>query len=245
MFKRLLPAAGVLGLMSIALAGSAAAGGGGGYGGPGRFTFDDTSAYANLTNSTGAYSSVYVDRGYQSFKQKRTPGAPVVEVYGTVLTVNVSMPDGTFSYGCWMIPASALTVASNLSSATLSVNATPDMQCPGLYVGGATGGKPGLQSSIGFGGGGGGGGPAILAAINANVAWSGTSAVWSQTNNGISHCQNYNATYQASSDYDFASATSSSGDLAGQSDPFAQLSTSTQTSNSNTTPSAACNPFGF
>lgn len=245
MFKRLLPVAGVLGAMSIALAGSAAAGGGGGYGGPGKFTFTDTNAYASLSDSTGAYSSVFVDRGYQSFKQKRTPGAPVVEVYGTVLNVNESMPDGSFSFGCWLIPASAFTVASNLSSATLSVNATSDMQCPGFYVGGATGGKPGLQSSIGFGGGGGGGGPAILTAINANVSWSGTGAVWSQTNNGSSHCQNYNETNQASIDYDFATATSSSGDLAGQSDPFAQLSASTQTANSNTIPSAACNPFGF
>ena len=52
MFKRLAPVAGILGLLSIALAGSAAAGSGGGYGGPGQFKFDDLTANANFYDAT-------------------------------------------------------------------------------------------------------------------------------------------------------------------------------------------------
>ena len=49
MFKRLIPVAGILGFLTIALAGSAAAGSGGGYGSPGPFKFTDWSANASLT----------------------------------------------------------------------------------------------------------------------------------------------------------------------------------------------------
>src|SRR2546421_1290096 len=48
MIKRFLPIAGVCGLLSVALAGTAAAGGGGGYGGPGPFQFSDTPAHATF-----------------------------------------------------------------------------------------------------------------------------------------------------------------------------------------------------
>lgn len=242
MLKRVVPVAGVLGLLSIMLASSAAAGGGGGYGGPGRFTFTDTSANANLNDPAGNSTFVYVDRGYQSFKQKRTPGAPVVEIYGTVLNINQYNVDGTSAYGCWMIPDSAFAVASDLSSASLNANPGNETQCPGLYVGGAIGGKPGLQSSIGLGG---GQPPTLIPYITANVGWAGTGAVWRNTSASTSHCQSYASNSQGTFDYEFAPASSSSGDLSGRSDPFAQVSTSRYASNSNSIPSGACNPFGF
>jgi len=64
MIKRFLPIAGVCGLLSVALAGTAAAGGGGGYGGPGHFQFSDTTAYATFGDpSSGDYlTGIYVDR---------------------------------------------------------------------------------------------------------------------------------------------------------------------------------------
>jgi hypothetical protein len=78
MFKRLIPVAGILGLLTIALAGSAAAGGGGGYGSPGLSKFTDWSASASLTDPAtgGFYGGLYVDRGMQSFKLKHTPRRP-------------------------------------------------------------------------------------------------------------------------------------------------------------------------
>jgi len=238
MFKRLLPVAGILGLLSIALAGSAAAGGGGGFGGPGLFQFTDWSAYANLSDpTTGNFSSsVFVDRGMQSFKLKHTPGAPVVEQPGTVL--NVYEQSG---YGCWIIPDSAFVVASDLSGATLNVHATPDMQCPGLFVGSATGGKPGLQSALGFGG---GGPPSLITDITVNLTWTGSGALWTNGNSGTSKCLGYVATFHGSFDYEFSTAT---GTIAGATatDPLAQVAHSTETSNANITVPAACNPFGF
>ena len=119
MIKRFLPIAGVCGLLSVVLAGTAAAGGGG-YGGPGHFRFSDTTAYANFGDPSAAYStSVYLDRGQLSFKAKRAPGAPVIQKFGTVL--NVSEYSGTTSeYGCWIIPDSAFVVASDLSAASVA-----------------------------------------------------------------------------------------------------------------------------
>jgi hypothetical protein len=236
MFKRLLPVAGILGLLSIALAGSAAAGGGGGgFGGPGLFKFSDWSANANLSDQTGNFiGSVFVDRGMLSFKLKHTPGAPVVEQPGTVL--NVFTPSG---FGCWIIPDPAFAVASDLSGATLNVHATPDMQCPGLFVGSATGGKPGLQSVLG-----GGGPPPVITDITVNLTWTGSGALWNNANSGTSKCMDYVANFHGTFDYEFSTATGTVGGTA-INDQFAQVAHSTMTSNANTTVPAACNPFGF
>src|SRR5256885_5463575 len=182
MIKRFLPIAGLCGLLSVALAGTAAAGGGGGYGGPGHFQFSDTTAYATFGDpSSGDYlTGIYVDRGQLSFKLKRTPGAPVVEKPGTLLSVN-EYSATTSEYGCWVIPDSAFVVANDLSSASVNVHATADMVCPGFYVGSATGGKPGLQSSIGYGGGGGGEAPTPITHILGHMNREGTRAPWEKS----------------------------------------------------------------
>lgn len=239
MFKRLLPVAGILGLLSVALASSAVAGGGGGFGLPGLFKFSDWSANANFVDpATGTSSGgVFVDRGMQSFKLKHTPGAPVVEKPGTVL--NVYEQSG---YGCWIIPDSAFVVASDLSGATLNIHATADMQCPGLYVGSTTGGKPALQSALGFGGG--GPPPVLITDITVNLTWTGSGALWTNRNSGSSKCMGYVATFHGTFDYEFSSASGTFGEVA-VTDPLAQVAHSTQTSNANITIPAACNPYGF
>jgi hypothetical protein len=243
MFKRLIPIAGALGLLTVLLASSASAGGGGGYGGPGSFTFTDWSANANFVDSSGNYySSVYVDRGQQSFKLRHTPGAPVVEQYGTVLQVNEQTTNGS-EFGCWIIPPTAFVVASGLSSASLNIHATADMQCKGYYVGGATGGKPGLQTSLGYGGG--GPGPNVITDITINLAWTGTGAIWTNTGSNVSHCQTFTGTSQNSYDYEFAVAKGSVGDLTAANDPLAQVAHNQYRTTSNSVPSAACNPYGF
>jgi hypothetical protein len=243
MFKRILPVAGAVGLLSVALAGTALAGGGGGYGGPGHFQFSDTSANANFGDSSSGYStSVYVDRGQLSFKLKRTPGAPVVEKNGTILTVN-EYSATTAAYGCWVIPDSAFAVAGDLSSASVNVHATVAMQCPGYFVGSATGGKPGLQSSIGYGGG--GEPPTAITDITVNIAWTGNGALWKNSSSGTSKCESYTANFHGMFDYEYSTATGSVGDVTSSSDPFAQVSRNTQDTNANSSPTGACNPFGF
>jgi hypothetical protein len=249
MYKRVLPVAGILAGLSIALAGSAVAGGGGGgggYGGPGHSQFSDTTAFATFGDPySGSYSAlVYVDRGQLSFKTKHTPGAPVVEKFGTLLSVN-EFSGTTYEYGCWVIPDSAFTVASDLSRASVNVHATADMQCPGYFVGSATGGKPGLQSSIGYGGGGGGEPPTVITDTLVNLTWTGNGGLWSNSNSGTSHCGSYTANFHGTFDYQFASASGSVGDLTGQTDPLAQVGRNTQDINANSTPSGACNPYGF
>ncbi len=244
MFNRLLPAIGLVGVLTVAVAGSAAAGGGGGYGGPGQFRFSDTNAMANFYDpASDTSTNVYVDRGQQSFKLKHTPGGPVVETTGTVLSINVFSPStGVGAYGCWIIPAADFTVAGDLSSARLNAPTADEQPCPGFYVGGATGGKPGLQTSIGYGGGGPG---SQLPPTAVDLSWAGTGAQWSNSNSGQSHCQSYNATYHSTFDYEYATASGTVGATSGQSDPFAQVGQSTTTSNSNSVPSGACNPQGF
>jgi len=246
MIKRFLPIAGVCGLLSVALAGTAAAGGGGGYGGPGHFQFSDTTAYATFGDpSSGDYlTGIYVDRGQLSFKHKRTPGAPVVEKNGTLLSVN-EYSATTSEYGCWVIPDSAFVVANDLSSASVNVHATADMVCPGFYVGSATGGKPGLQSSIGYGGAGGGEPPTLITDTVVNLTWTGSGDLWKNSNSGISKCGSYTASFHGTFDYEYSTATGTVGDQTGSSDPFAQVGRNTQDSNAASTPSGACNPFGF
>lgn len=244
MIKRFLPIAGVCGLLSVALAGTAAAGGGG-FAGPGHFQFSDTTAYATFGDpySGSSSTSVYLDRGQLSFKLKRTPGAPVVQKFGTMLSVNESSAT-TSAYGCWIIPDSAFVVARDLSSGSVNVHATADMQCPGVFVGSATGGKPGLQSSI-YGGGGGGVPPTVITDIVVNVTWTGNGGLWKNSNSGTSKCGSYNANFHGTFDYEYSTATGTVGDATGPSDPFAQVAHSTQDMNSNSVPSAVCNPFGF
>src|SRR5205823_3383869 len=173
MIKRFLPIAGLCGLLSVALAGTAAAGGGGGYGGPGHFQFSDTTAYATFGDPSS----------------------------GDYLT--------------------------------------------GIYVGSATGGKPGLQSSIGYGGGGGGEPPTLITDIVVNMTWTGSGALWKNSNSGTSKCGSYTASFHGTFDYEYSTATGTVGDVTGSSDPFAQVGRNTQDSNAASTPSGACNPFGF
>jgi hypothetical protein len=242
MFKRVLAVGGGLGLLTVFLASSAAAGGGCGFGGPGRCTLTDSNASANLSDSTGDFVGIYVDHGYQSFKQSRTPGAPVIEQFGTVLSVYESLADGTFANGCWVIPDSSFAVGSDLSTATLNVSATPDMQCQGYYIGAAAGGKPGRQTSLGFGGGGGG---YTLTSVVANVSWTGNGAKWTDLSSGSAHCQSYASSTQGSFESEYGSASGVVDALNGLLDPLAQVATQHYSVQSNSTPSGLCNPFGF
>jgi hypothetical protein len=237
MFKRILPVAGIIGLLAIALAGSAAAGPIG-FGQPGLFKFTDWQANATLVDPiTGnIYGGLFVDRGMQSFKAKHTPGAPVIEQAGTVLVVKELA-----GFGCWMIPDSAFVIANNLSGATLNIHATADMQCPGSFVGSATGGKPALQNTLAIGV---DDPPAQVTDIVVNLNWIGSGALWSNGNSSTSKCLDYIATFHSSSDYEFSTATGSVGGQA-VTDPLAQVAHSTQTGNANITVPAACNPFGF
>jgi len=232
MVKRFFPTAGVIALISIALAGTATAGPGG-FGNGGRFTFNDLSANANFVDSDGFFIGfVNVDRGAQSFRLR---GGGVMEFNATVL--NVGTPAGN---GCWIIPDSAFAVAGDLSSASVNLTADAGMACPGLPVSGAAGGRPGLQSVIGFGPGGGG-----LTSVTVDMHWTGSGGLWENHSSGTSRCGSYNNANQGTFDFEFAPASGSIDVMGSVSDPFAQIGHATMNDTANGTASGACNPLGF
>ncbi len=115
------------------------------------------------------------------------------------------------------------------------------MVCPGILVSGTAGGRPGLQSALGMGGGPG----SELTAIDVNMTWTGSGALWQNQNSGSSRCLGYRATNKGSFDYEFAAPAGTVGDLTGSADPYAQVAHMTQVNTANSNPAGACNPSGF
>jgi hypothetical protein len=230
MIKRVLSVATVVGLTSIALAGTATAGPGG-FGSGGRLTFNDLIANANFVDGNGDFIGyVNVDRGAQSF---RTRGGGVMEFNATVLSVG--SPAGN---GCFIIPDSAFNVANDLSSASVDVAAS--VPCPGQLVGGAAGGRPGLQTVVGFGPAGGG-----LTSVTVDMRWTGNGGLWEEHNSGTGHCGSYNGANQGTFDFEFAPASGTIDVLGEVSDPTAQIAHVTLDQVANGDATGVCNPFGF
>ena len=191
---------------ALVLGVSVLAAGGGGFGSPGTTSFSDVSASAYLSDSTGATLFLYVDRGVQSFKLRGVSGPPVVTGPGTVLNYSGSGPDGSFFSGCYVIPDSRFTVASNLSSATLAVDSTVETPCPGLLLSPDAGGRPGIAGAAPDAGGGGGG---FGQPITANLAWTSNGAVTSFDFTNNSRCQTAVAHANGSSQNTFAAVSGS------------------------------------
>ncbi|HLZ96135.1 MAG TPA: hypothetical protein VKT20_12465 [Candidatus Dormibacteraeota bacterium] len=177
--RRLVLSGVVAALTAFALGGAVlAAGGGGGFGSPGTTKFQDVSASAELSDGNGTFLFLYVDRGMQTFKLRGVSGAPVMYGPETVLNYFGESPVGGFTYfsGCFVIPDSAFSVASNLSTATLAVDPSIETPCPGFLIPADAGGRPGLSGPAPDAGGGGGGGGE---GITANLTWTSNGAVTS------------------------------------------------------------------
>lgn len=200
----------------LALGGAVLAAGGGGFGTPGTTTYSDVSASADLSDSTGSYLFLYVDRGAQTFKLRGVSGPPVVTGPETVLNYYGSSPDGSFFTGCYVIPDSSFSVAANLSTASLVVDPTVETPCPGVLLSPDAGGRPGLGGLAPDAGGGGGG---FGQPITANLTWTSNGAVSSFTFDNTSHCQTSVAHATGSSQNTFASV---SGTVSGLVDVSAQ-----------------------
>ncbi len=146
MSKRTLPLAAAVMLCSIAFAGSALAQGEFPPP-PGHTQSTDTAASAELSDSTQTiHAFASVDRGTLSFKPKQASGPPIVTGPATMLNLEADVPNG-FAHGCWIIPDTEFTVASGLTSATLSATVVPGVsECPGPPVSAGTGARPGLEA---------------------------------------------------------------------------------------------------
>src|SRR5438270_7198495 len=89
-------------LATVAISGAALAAGGG-FGGPGTFTFKDTSANAEFIDSSGNFMFVAVDYGVQTFKALGLSGPPIVSGPETVLNYDIQSTDGStlIGFGCF------------------------------------------------------------------------------------------------------------------------------------------------
>jgi hypothetical protein len=236
MHKRLVLSSAVAALSLVALGGAAVLAAGGGFGTPGTTTFHDVSASAQLTDSSGTFLFISVDRGVQTFKP-RAGGPPAMFGPMTILNYSENSADGsTFSFGCFVIPDSAFTVASGLSTATLNVDPTIETPCPGFLIPAGAGGRPGLAGVVPDAGGGGGGGTPITA----NLVWKSNGAVTSFNITTSSRCQGAVAHAVGSSTSTFASLSGSVSLLADLQTQFAQISDSSTREVITNTFSAAC-----
>jgi hypothetical protein len=221
MHKRIVLSSVVAALSLVALGGAALAAGGG-FGGAGTFSFTDLSASAQLTDSSGTFLFLNVDRGMQTFKQRGVAGPPAIVGPMTVLSYSEQSADGsTFSFGCFVIPDSAFTVASGLATATLNVDPSIETPCPGFLVPAGAGGRPGLSGITPDAGGGGGGGGTP---ITANLVWTSNGAVTTSSMTNTSRCQGAVAHAVGTSTNTFASLSGNVSLLADVQTQFAQIS---------------------
>lgn len=237
-FRLLLSTAVAMGTLVIAGAAVLAAGGGG-FGQPGTTTFKDLSASADLTDSTGTFLFLSVDRGVQTFKLRGVTGPPVMTGPETVLNYSAGSPFGAYTSGCFIIPDSSFKVAGDLSTATLVVDPSVETPCPGTLLAPDAGGRPGLAGvspEAGGGGGGGGGGQPITA----NLTWTSNGAVTNFDVVTNSRCQNAVAHSVGHSTNTFASVGGSVSPLADITTQFAGINQFSTQEVTTGTFSAAC-----
>ncbi|HET9410630.1 MAG TPA: hypothetical protein VFO75_01990 [Candidatus Dormibacteraeota bacterium] len=238
MHQRLLVAIVVAALSVVALGGAVLASGSPGFGTPGTTTFKDLNANAQLSDSNGISLFLSVDRGVQTFKLRGAAGPPVMVGPETVLNYFGSSPDGTTLFvGCFVIPDSAFTVASGLSTATLKVDPSIETPCPGFLVSAGSGGRPGVAQAAPDGGGGGGGGGQP---ITADLVWTSNGAVSTSSGTSSTRCQAAVAHGVGSSTSTFASVSGSVSVLADVTTQFAIVSTFSTTEVTTASFSNAC-----
>lgn len=237
MQKRLVFASVVAALSVVALGGAVLAAGGG-FGTPGTTTFKDLSATADVTDSTGTFLFINVDRGVQTFKLRGVNGPPVMFGPETVLSYSSFSADGTTNlFGCFVIPDSAFTVAPGLSAATLKVDPSIETPCPGFLIPAGAGGRPGLSGVVPDAGGGGGGGGTP---ITANLVWTSNGAVTTFSSTTNARCQGAVAHSVGTSTNTFASLSGSLSLLADMTTQFASISNFSTTEVTTGTFSDAC-----
>jgi hypothetical protein len=227
----------VVSAVSVVAMGGAGLAAGGGFGGPGTIKFHDQSAQAQLTDSNGTFMFISVDRGMQTYKLRGVNGPPVMVGPETVLSYFSSDALGNSLNGCFVIPDSSFTVASNLSNATLNVDPSVETPCPGFLIPAGAGGRPGLSGVVPDAGGGGGGG---LTPITANIVWTLNGAVTSFSNTTNTRCQGTVAHSNGSSTSTFASVSGTVSPLTNFTAQFATIGDFTNTAVTTGFFSSAC-----
>ena len=203
--RKHLALSGLLAGVGLLAVGAVVMASGGGFGAPGTYKFTDVNASATLTDSSGNFLFINVDRGMQTFRPKGG-GTPVVVGPETVLNFSGFDATGGSLFGCYVIPDSSFVVASGLTSANLNVDPSQETPCPGFLIPAGAGGRPGFAGVVPNAGGGGGGGGTP---ITANLTWTSNGAVTTFHVTTNSRCQSASAVTNGGSLNTFASLSGS------------------------------------
>lgn len=217
---------------SLALAAAAVAAGGLG---PGKYTFDSSSANAffGMGKKGGPPSpswSVSVNQGLNSFKPK---DGPRIVNNSTIVYVNERDATGNGGFGCFVAPDSDFSVARDLSSASLHTTLTADEVCPGFAT-------PVGGDKTAFAGGNSG----LVLPMMVDVTWTATGAVTTYENSFSVQCLSYNESGSSSNQSTGANATGAISALPGQfTGEFADVITTVGKLDIKGVPPSAC--FGY
>ena len=217
---------------SLALAAAAVAAGGLG---PGKYTFDSSSANAffGMGKKGGPPSpswSVSVNHGLNSFKPKDRPH---IVNNSTIVYVTEWDATGNGGFGCFVVPDSDFMVARDLSSAALHATLTADEACPGFAT-------PVGGSKSAFAGGNSG----LVLPITVDVTWTATGAVTTYDDSFSLQCLRYNESGSSSNQSTGANATGAISVLPGQfAGEFGDVNTTQGKLDIKGVPPSAC--FGY
>jgi hypothetical protein len=115
---------------------------------PGHLENTGSFGFANLFDSNGEFS-VQIETGLVTFRP-RHPSGPLITMPGNLVNISASAGPGLFGFGCWLIPASDVTVNPDLSATLRFDSADPQVtECPGNPVGTAVLGAPPAQAANG------------------------------------------------------------------------------------------------
>jgi hypothetical protein len=218
---------------SLALAAAAVAAGGLG---PGKYTFNSSSANAffGMAKKGGPPSAswqVSVNKGLNSFKPK---DGPRVVLDSTMVFVTEFDATGQGGFGCFIVPDSSFTVSGDLRSASLHATLTSDEACPG------NGAPVAGAKDVAFAGGNGG----LALPITVDVTWTSAGAVTTFQDSFSLQCLSYSEDGNSTNRSTGAGASGTISALSGSfSSDSADVTTTVGKLNVNGVPPAGC--FGY
>ena len=217
---------------SLAMAAAAVAAGGMG---PGKYTFNSSSANAffGMGKKGGPPVSswqVSVNQGLNSFKPTDPPGERIVND-STMVFVSEFDASGRGGFGCFVVPNGSFTVSRAIQSAELHATLTADEACPGF--GTPVGGSQEVAFPSGNAG--------LTLPITVDVSWSATGAVTTFDQSFRIQCLDYNVDGNGANQSTNAGATGTISALAGSfKSAFADVQTGVGKLNISGVPPAAC-----
>ena len=220
---------------SLALAAAAVAAGGMG---PGKYTFNSSSATAffgmgKKGGPPAASWSIDVNQGLNSFKPTQ-PNGPRIVSNSTMVFVTEFDALGNGGFGCFVVPDGNFTVSRDLQSAALHTTLTASEACPGFAT------PIGGGKDVVFAGGNGG----LLLPITVDVTWSATGAVRTFQNSFSLACLDFSVDGNSTNELTNAGAKGAISALGGQfNSEFADVQTTVGKLDIRGVPQAVCPNF--